>query len=222
MVSLSNHERGNAVNRALNLFVLRQAQDKRQFLKCSGIRNSYLTTKIMTLRKFENNTPRIGDDVYIDDTALIIGDVTIGRDSSIWPFTAIRGDVNRIEIGEGSNIQDHSVLHVTHIGGPYDPEGHALTVGSGITVGHRVTLHGCTIHDHCLIGMGSTIMDGAIVHSDTIIGAGSLVAPKKELEGGYLWLGSPARRARALTEEEKESIRYSARHYMHLKQRYLK
>jgi len=113
-------------------------------------------------------------------------------------------------------------LHVSHVGDPYNPAGNALEIGDRITIGHRVTLHGCTIHDDCLIGMGSTIMDGAIVHSDTIIGAGSLVAPGKELEGGYLWLGSPARRVRALSNEEKESLRYSAQHYQRLKERHLK
>ncbi len=176
----------------------------------------------MIMRTFENIQPKIGDGVYIDDTALIIGEVEIGQDSSIWPFTVICGDVNSIYIGECSNIQDHSVLHVSHAGDPYNPEGNALAIGNRITVGHRVTLHGCTIHDDCLIGMGSTVMDGAIVHSDTIIGAGSLVTPGKELEGGYLWLGSPARRVRALSDEEKESIRYSAQHYLLLKQRHLK
>ncbi|HEB57394.1 MAG TPA: gamma carbonic anhydrase family protein [Gammaproteobacteria bacterium] len=176
----------------------------------------------MTLRTFENIAPVISADVYIDDTALIIGEVEIGRDCSIWPFTVIRGDVNSISIGECSNIQDHSVLHVTHAGGPVNPTGHALIIGDRITVGHRVILHGCTIHDDCLIGMGSTVMDGAIVHSDTIIGAGSLVTPGKELESGYLWLGAPARQVRALSKAEKESIRYSAQHYQQLKQRHLK
>lgn len=176
----------------------------------------------MTLRKFENSTPKISDGVYLDDSALIIGDVEIGGDSSVWPFTIIRGDVNHIHIGEHTNIQDHSVLHVSHAGGPYNPDGNALEIGHRITVGHRVTLHGCTVHDDCLIGMGATIMDGAVIHSDTIIGAGSLVTPGKELEGGYLWLGSPARRVRALSEEEKQSIRYSAQHYLRLKQRHLK
>ncbi len=176
----------------------------------------------MTLRTFENTTPKISADVYIDDTALIIGEVEIGRDSSVWPFTVIRGDVNRIYIGECSNIQDHSVLHVSHAGSPYNPDGNALVLGDRITVGHRVTLHGCTVHDDCLIGMGATVMDGGVIHSDTIIGAGSLVPPGKELEAGYLWLGAPARRVRALSEEEKESIRYSAQHYQRLKDRHLR
>ena len=174
----------------------------------------------MAIRDFENTLPDIAPSCFVEDTALVIGDVTIGADSSIWPFTIIRGDVNKIRIGANTNIQDHCVLHVSH-DGPYNPGGYALKVGNNITVGHRVTLHGCTIHDNCLIGMGTTIMDGAIVHSNTLIGAGSLVAPDKELESGYLWMGSPARKVRALTEEEIESIHYSAQHYVRLKDRYL-
>ncbi|MDH5573082.1 MAG: gamma carbonic anhydrase family protein [Gammaproteobacteria bacterium] len=175
----------------------------------------------MSIREFEGNTPRINESAYIDDTALIIGDVEIGQDSSVWPFTIIRGDVNSIRIGKCSNIQDHSVLHVSHKG-PYNPKGNALYIGSNVTVGHRVTLHGCTVMDNCLIGMGATVMDGAIVHPNNLIGAGSLITPDKELEGGYLWIGSPVRRTRKLTEEEISSIQYSAEHYFRLKNRHIK
>ena len=174
----------------------------------------------MSIRDFEGNTPRIDDSVYIDETSLIIGDVEIGKDSSVWPFTAVRGDVNSIRIGKCSNIQDNSVLHVSHQG-PYNPAGNALNIGDNVTVGHRVILHGCTVMDNCLIGMGSTIMDGVIIHSNTFIGAGTLVPPNKELEGGYLWTGSPARRARKLSEDEIESIEYSSQHYYRLKNRYI-
>lgn len=174
----------------------------------------------MAIRDFEDILPDIDPSVFVEDSALVIGDVTIGANSSIWPFTIIRGDVNKIRIGENTNIQDNSVLHVTH-DGPYNPGGYALKVGNNITVGHRVTLHGCTIEDNCLIGMSVTIMDGAIVHSNNLIGAGSLVAPGKELESGYLWLGNPARKVRALTDKEIESIQYSAQHYVRLKNRYL-
>jgi len=174
----------------------------------------------MAIRDFEDILPDIDPSVFVEDSALVIGDVTIGANSSIWPFTIIRGDVNKIRIGENTNIQDNSVLHVTH-DGPYNPGGYALKVGNNITVGHRVTLHGCTIEDNCLIGMSATIMDGAIVHSNNLIGAGSLVAPGKELESGYLWLGNPARKVRALTDKEIESIQYSAQHYVRLKNRHL-
>jgi len=170
----------------------------------------------MTIRKFESKQPRIHSTTFIDNTALVLGDVQIGENSSIWPFTVIRGDVNTIQIGNNTNIQDNSVLHVTH-DGPYNPGGFDLKVGNNITVGHRVILHGCHIGDSCLIGMGSTIMDGVIIESHNIIGAGSLVTPNKHLESGYLWMGSPARKIRKLTDEEIESIEYSALNYVKLK-----
>ncbi|MDY6978340.1 MAG: gamma carbonic anhydrase family protein [Pseudomonadota bacterium] len=172
----------------------------------------------MAIRDFEEIMPDLHPDAYVDESALVIGDVIIGADSSIWPYTVIRGDVNVIRIGANTNIQDNSVLHVTH-DGPHNPGGYALNVGNNVTVGHRVILHGCSIADHCLIGMGATVMDGVTVHEHTIIGAGSLVTPGKELEGG-LWLGSPARKVRELTDEERESIAYSAQHYVRLKNRH--
>ena len=174
----------------------------------------------MSIREFEGHTPLIDNTAYIDEAALIIGDVEIGKDSSVWPFSVVRGDVNIIRIGECANIQDNSVLHVSHQG-PYNPEGNALHIGNHVTVGHRVTLHGCTVMDHCLIGMGATIMDGAVIHPNSFIGAGSLVAPNKELEGGYLWIGSPVRRMRKLNEEEIASIQYSSEHYQRLKNRHM-
>ncbi len=173
----------------------------------------------MAIREFEGVLPNIDPSAYIDDAALVIGDVEIGKDSSVWPFTIIRGDVHSIRIGAQTNIQDNSVLHVTH-DGPYNPGGYALQIGDNVTVGHRVILHGCSVHDSCLIGMGTTIMDGAVIHRNTIIGAGSLVTPGKELEGGYLWLGSPVRRVRPLGEDETRAIEYSTGHYVKLKNRH--
>lgn len=173
----------------------------------------------MTIRNFENKNPDIHATTFIDDTALVLGDVTIGKDTSIWPFTVIRGDVNRIEIGNNTNIQDNSVLHVTH-DGPYNPGGFDLKVGNNVTVGHRVILHGCHIEDYCLIGMGTTIMDGAVIESNNLIAAGSLVTPNKHLESGYLWMGSPVRKVRKLTDEEIRSIEYSALNYVKLKNRH--
>ncbi|TDY03894.1 gamma carbonic anhydrase family protein [Thiohalophilus thiocyanatoxydans] len=172
----------------------------------------------MAIRDFEEVMPDLHPDVYVDESALVIGDVVIGKDSSVWPFAVIRGDVNIIRIGASTNIQDNSVLHVTH-DGPHNPGGYALNVGDNVTVGHRVILHGCSIADNCLIGMGATIMDGAVIPEHTIIGAGSLVTPGKELESG-LWLGSPARRVRELSDEERDLIVYSARHYVRLKNRH--
>ncbi|MCK5387352.1 MAG: gamma carbonic anhydrase family protein [Gammaproteobacteria bacterium] len=173
----------------------------------------------MTIRKFEDKQPIIASSTFVDDTALILGDVQIGENCSIWPMTVIRGDVNSIRIGDNTNIQDNSVLHVTH-DGPYNPGGFSLKIGSNVTVGHRVILHGCHVADSCLIGMGATIMDGVIIESHNLIGAGSLVTPNKHLESGYLWMGSPIRKVRKLTNEELEYIEYSALNYVKLKKQH--
>lgn len=172
----------------------------------------------MTVRKFENWIPDIAMSAYVDPTALVIGNVKLGEQVSVWPGTVIRGDVNRIEIGANTNIQDHSILHVNHEG-PYVPGSQAL-IGASVTVGHRVILHGCRVDDYCLIGMGSIIMDGAHLHSEVLLAAGSLVPADKELEGGFLWRGSPARKVRELSEKELESLRYSADHYAKLAARH--
>jgi carbonic anhydrase/acetyltransferase-like protein (isoleucine patch superfamily) len=173
------------------------------------------------IRTYQGITPTIAEGVLVDETALIIGDVHIGADSSIWPMTVARGDVHKIRIGARTNIQDNSVLHVTH---PHEdmPDGHALNIGNNVTVGHKVILHGCDIGDHCLIGMGSTVMDGAVLEDFVLLGAGSLVSPGKVLESGYLWLGAPVRKVRALSDEEKQWIEYSAQHYVDLKNKHLK
>ncbi len=173
----------------------------------------------MAIREFEDKLPDTHPDAWIDDTALIIGDVVIGQHSSVWPFSVVRGDVNKIRIGDNTNIQDHSVLHVSH-DGPYSPGGHDLQIGNNVTVGHRVTLHACQVMDNCLIGMSATIMDGAIIQPHTLIGAGSLVTPNKVLPGGYLWFGNPLRRVRKLSDAEIDHIEYSAQHYVRLKKRH--
>lgn len=173
----------------------------------------------MTVRVFENRQPTIAESAYIDATALVIGDVTIGDDVSLWPMVVARGDIHSIQIGARSNIQDGSILHVTH-DGPFAPQGYGLSIGSAVTVGHKVILHGCTIGDHCLIGMGATIMDGAYLEPQTMVAAGSLVAPGKHLQGGYLWVGSPARQVRPLRAEELAYLNYSADFYVELKNRH--
>jgi len=122
-------------------------------------------------------------------------------------------------VGARSNIQDGSILHVTH-DSEYAPGGSALSVGDDVTVGHNVVLHACTVEDLCLIGMGSVVLDGAVVRSGAMVGAGSLVPPNKELEGGYMWLGSPVKRVRELTDKEKSFLAYSAQHYVKLKNRH--
>jgi len=174
----------------------------------------------MSIRKFESIAPRIAATAYVDATALVIGDVGIADDASLWPQVVARGDVNSIEIGARTNIQDGTVLHVSHDSN-FAPGGFALRIGADITVGHRAILHGCTIEDRCLIGMAATVMDGAVVRSGAIVGAGSLVPPGRELEGGHLWVGSPARKMRPLRAQEKAFIEYSAAHYVELKNRHL-
>ena len=174
----------------------------------------------MSIRDFENITPRIAAGAYVDETALVIGDVSIGEDSSLWPMVVARGDVSSISIGARTNIQDGSILHVNH-DSEYDPGGSIVTIGADVTVGHRVILHGCTVEDGCLVGMAATIMDGAILHSGVLLAAGSLVPPGKELEGGYLWVGSPVKRARPLKDSEREFLKYSPAHYVELKNRHM-
>jgi carbonic anhydrase/acetyltransferase-like protein (isoleucine patch superfamily) len=172
------------------------------------------------LRALDGTTPTIGERVYIDESAVIVGDVTIGDDSSIWPFVAARGDVNAIRIGARTNIQDACVLHVTH-DGPYTSGGIPLVIGDDVTVGHKVLLHACTIGNRCLVGMGAVVMDGVVVEDEVFIAAGTLVPPGKRLASGFLYRGSPAQQARALTPDELEMLQYSAQHYMRLKDRYL-
>ncbi|MGB0495167.1 MAG: gamma carbonic anhydrase family protein [Kangiellaceae bacterium] len=174
----------------------------------------------MSVRSFEEHAPQLGNKVFVDPTALVVGQVSIGDDSSIWPMATVRGDVHSISIGARTSVQDGSVLHVTHAG-PYNPEGHDLIIGDNVTIGHKAMIHGCTIESNCLIGMGAVVMDGAKIHSNVILGANSLVPPGRKLEGGFLWVGSPARKIRPLTEEEKEFFKYSADNYVKLKDRHL-
>jgi len=174
----------------------------------------------MTIETFKQHTPTLGKKVYIAHLATVIGDVQIGEDSSVWPGAVIRGDVNSIRIGERCSIQDNSVLHVTHAG-PFTDKGLALIIGNEVTIGHRATLHGCTIEDRCLIGIGAIILDGAVVRSEVMIAAGSLVPPGKICESGFLWLGNPVKKMRPLNESELEFLSYSAQHYVRLKDLYI-
>ena len=177
----------------------------------------------MTIRKFENHYPEIHPTAYIDETALVSGEVEIGEHSSVWPMTVIRGDVNYIKIGKRSNIQDASMLHVTHAPNEHSEKigaaqtGYALIIGDDVTVGHKAMLHACTIGDRVLVGMSATVMDGVIIEDETIIAAGSLVPPRKTLESGYLWVGNPAKKSRKLSDKEKKYLKYSAEHYVRLK-----
>lgn len=173
----------------------------------------------MTIRNFEDYQPDIHESAYIDDKALVSGNVKIGQESSIWPMTVVRGDVNKIRIGKRSNIQDGAVLHVTHGSEFTTEDGFPLIIGDDITVGHSAVLHACTIHNRSLIGMGAIVLDGAVIEEEVIVGAGSLVPPNKQLESGYLWLGSPVKKARALTDKERSFLAYSAKHYVNLAKR---
>jgi len=175
----------------------------------------------MSIRPFQNIFPTLGERVYVDEAATVIGDVVLGDDVSVWPGTVIRGDVNYIRIGARSNIQDGTVIHVTHDGPFTPPGGLATVIGADVTIGHGAIVHACVIEDACLIGMGSTILDGAVVRKHGFVGAGAVVSPGKTVGGGELWLGNPARCVRKLSDKEIEQLYYSAQHYLRLKDKYL-
>lgn len=174
----------------------------------------------MTLRVFNNQMPKLGKNVYIDESAVVIGAVILGDNVSVFPTAVIRGDVEKITIGEKSNVQDGAILHVSHQG-KFSAVGHPLNIGKSVTIGHRAVIHGCTVGDYCLIGIGAIVMDDAILEDYVMLGAGSLVPPNKKLESGYLYVGSPAKQSRVLTENEKAFLRYSAEHYVILKNQHL-
>jgi carbonic anhydrase/acetyltransferase-like protein (isoleucine patch superfamily) len=174
----------------------------------------------VNIRTYRNIAPVLGARVYVDPAAIVIGRVRIGDDSSIWPAAVVRGDVHSIEIGARTSIQDGSVLHVTH-DGPYSPGGRSLNIGSDVTVGHRVTLHACSVGNKCLVGMGSVVLDGVMIEDFVMLGAGSVVPPGKRLETRGLYVGSPARKVRELTQSEIEFFTYSAAQYVQLKDEYL-
>lgn len=174
----------------------------------------------MNIRGHVDNFPRIDRSVYVDPAAVVIGDVEIGEESSVWPMTVIRGDIHRICIGKRTSVQDGSILHVTHAG-PYNPDGFPLLIGDDVTIGHKVMLHGCTIGNRILIGMAAVIMDGAVVHDDVIIAAGTLVPPGKILESGFLYMGSPVRQSRRLTDSEISFFHYTSKRYVDLAAVYL-
>lgn len=174
----------------------------------------------MHVKPFGSKTPSVHASTFIHETATVIGEVTLAADVSIWPQTVVRGDIHRITIGQRTNVQDGSVLHVTHASN-FNPGGFPLTIGDEVTVGHKVVLHGCSIANRCLIGMGSIVMDGAIVNDHVIIGAGSLVPPGKVLDSGYLYVGSPVKKIRPINEQETQFLTYSAENYVRLKNNYL-
>ncbi len=173
---------------------------------------------MMSIRKFANKCPKIHASAYIDEQACVIGEVSIGENSSLWPMAVARGDVNSIKIGKNSNIQDGSILHVTHKG-EYS-NGAALIIGDNVTVGHGVLLHGCTIGNNCLIGMGAIVMDNCVIEDYVMIAAGAVVPPNKRIKTGELWLGNPAKKVRNLNAQQKKQLEYSASHYAQIAKRY--
>lgn len=174
----------------------------------------------MNIRTYQNMTPKLGNAVFVDPSAIVLGDVELGDDVSVWPLTVIRGDMHRIRIGSRTSVQDGSVLHITHAG-PFNPDGFPLIIGDDVTIGHQAMLHGCTIGSRVLVGMGAMVMDGAIVENDVIIGAGSLVPPGKTLKSGHLYVGRPVKEVRELTEKEMDFFTYTAGNYVKLKDQHL-
>lgn len=157
--------------------------------------------------EFLNRTPQFDEPVFVAPSADIIGDVIVGKESSIWFNVTIRGDVNSIQIGDKSNVQDNVCIHVMNQTGP-------TNIGNEVTIGHGAIVHGCTIKDRVLVGMNVTILDKAVIESDVIIAAGSLVPPGKTLENGFMYMGSPAKATRKLTDEELASIPKYASNYV--------
>ncbi len=174
----------------------------------------------MTIETYRGIAPKLGHAVFVHPSATVIGDVEMGDGVSVWPGVVIRGDVNSIRIGEGTNIQDNSVLHVTHRSAA-DPRGSPLVIGRRVTIGHGVILHGCEIGDECLIGMGALVMDRAVVQAQVFLGAGSLVPEGKVLEAGWLYVGRPAKAVRRLTDEEIAGLSAAAGRYLELAREYL-
>jgi carbonic anhydrase/acetyltransferase-like protein (isoleucine patch superfamily) len=174
----------------------------------------------MTVREYRGISPQLSNSAYIDESAVLVGDIQIGEQSSIWPMVAARGDVNVIRIGERTNVQDGSVLHVTRKSAQ-NPEGFPLIIGDDVTVGHKCMLHGCTLGSRILVGMGAIIMDGVVVQDDVFIAAGALVAPNKTLESGYLYVGNPAIKKRPLKDSESAFLKQSAINYVELSREYL-
>jgi gamma-carbonic anhydrase len=166
------------------------------------------------IRSFQGHVPEIAPSVYVDPQAVIIGDVTIGEDSSVWPCAVVRGDYHSIQIGARTSIQDGCVLHI-------QGESYALRVGDGVTVGHGVILHGCTVESDCLIGMGAILLNGARIGSGSIVAAGTLIPERMDVPPGSLVMGAPGKVRRAVTEAERAQIAISAEHYVRFKNEFM-
>jgi carbonic anhydrase/acetyltransferase-like protein (isoleucine patch superfamily) len=173
-----------------------------------------------SIRSHRGISPQLGQRVYIDPAATVIGDVSLGDDASVWPGAVIRGDMHRIVVGARSNVQDNAVLHITHAS-DFNPDGWPLTIGDDVVIGHRAVLHGCTLGDRILVGNGAIVNDGAVIESEVIIGAGCMVPPGKTLETGHVYVGNPCKQLRTLSDSEKQFFTYSPANYVKLKDQYL-
>ncbi|HZV37237.1 MAG TPA: gamma carbonic anhydrase family protein [Pseudoxanthomonas sp.] len=174
-----------------------------------------------SLRPHLGRFPTLGQRAYVDEAATVIGDVVLGDDVSVWPGTVIRGDVNFIRIGARTNVQDGTIVHVSHDGPHAKLGGFATVIGEDVTIGHQAIVHACRIEDAVLIGMGAIVLDGAVVQKHAFVGAGALIAPGKVVGSGEMWLGSPAKFARKLSDAEIDALYYSSKHYVKLKDEYL-
>ena len=175
----------------------------------------------MHLRPYRDILPTVGERVYVDPAATVIGDVVLGDDASLWPGVVVRGDVNFIRVGRRTNIQDGTVVHVSHDGPHAKLGGFASVIGDDVTIGHKAIIHACRIEDAVLIGMGAILLDGAVVKKHGFVGAGAVVPPGKVVGERELWLGNPAKKVRVLSDAEVEGLYYSAQHYVRLKDHYL-
>lgn len=174
----------------------------------------------LNIRSFQGHSPLLGERVFIDPSAVVLGQVALGDDVSVWPHVAIRGDMHHISIGARTSVQDGSVLHITHAG-PFNPEGWPLHIGCDVTIGHRAVLHGCSIGHRVLIGMSATVMDGVVIEDEVVVAAGALVTPGKLLRSSFLYAGSPAREVRRLSDKELAYFTYSANNYVKLKDQHV-
>jgi carbonic anhydrase/acetyltransferase-like protein (isoleucine patch superfamily) len=174
----------------------------------------------MNIRRHQGMQPVLGTRVWVDPSAVVIGDVELGDDVSVWPLTVIRGDMHRIRIGARTSVQDGAVLHITHAS-DYNPGGWPLLIGEDVTIAHQAMLHGCTIGNRVLIGMKAMVMDGAVIEDEVIIAAGAVVPPGKSCESGFVYMGAPAKQQRPISEKERSFFRYTAANYVKLKDKYL-
>lgn len=167
-----------------------------------------------TMIPYQGKSPTSGEGVFVAAGAHVIGDVVLGKDVSVWFNCVIRGDCNYIRIGDRTNVQDGTVIHVTHSTAP-------TVIGSDVTIGHAAIIHGCTIEDGSLIGMGATLLDGSVIPKQSVVAAGSLVPPGKTYPARSLIKGSPAKVARSLTDQEVQDLQASVGHYLEYKSHYV-